>query len=131
MWPFRRRSDSDLGRRGEQLALRLLKRRGLRILARNYRCPAGEIDLIVLDSTTGSEYGAETIAFVEVKTRSSDRYTAPESAVDTEKRRRMRKIADYYLARRQRDRFNVRFDVVSVLIEGAKQPRIEYIPDAF
>jgi putative endonuclease len=68
---------------------------------------------------------------VEVKTRSSDRYTAPESAVDTEKRRRMRKIADYYLARRQRDRFNVRFDVVSVLIEGAKQPRIEYIPDAF
>ena len=41
--------------------------------------------------------GAETFVFVEVKTRSSDRYTAPEGAVDADKRRRMQKVADYYL----------------------------------
>ena len=109
MWPFRRRPKQEspeaqtarLGRQGEQLARRLLRKQGMKVLAQNYRCPAGEADLIALDPTTRKTLGAETIAFVEVKTRTSDHYTSPEAAVNADKRRRMRKVADYYLASRK------------------------------
>ena len=52
MWPFTRRrgdDESSLGKTGEKLAAKFLKKRGLKILATNYRCPAGEADLIALD----------------------------------------------------------------------------------
>ena len=61
MWPFRRRGNLPLGARGERLAKRFLKRRGLKILATNYRCPAGEADLIVLDRSTRKDFGAATV----------------------------------------------------------------------
>ena len=131
MWPFRRRLPPPLGPRGEKLALRFLKRRGLKLLARNYRCPAGEADLILLDVSTRRESGAETIAFVEVKTRSSARHTDPQAAVDTEKRRRLRKVAKCYLAERRAEDFNVRFDIVAIIARDGKTPQIEYIPQAF
>ena len=128
MWPFRRRG--PLGRQGEDLARRLLKRRGMKILARNYRCAAGEIDLIALDESTRAS-GAETIAFVEVKTRSSDRHTDPEAAVDAEKRRHMKKAAETYLARRDAGGLNVRFDIVAVVARPGARPQVRYIPNAF
>jgi len=131
MWPLRRRPADPLGRRGEKLACRALRRGGLKILARNYRCPAGEVDIIALDPSTRREFGAETVVFVEVKARSSDRYTDPESAVDADKRRRMRKVADHYVARRGAREFNVRFDIVAIVASGDEPPRITHIPDAF
>lgn len=132
MWPFRPAGDSGrLGRRGERLARKLCKRRGLKILARNYRCRAGEVDLIALDPATRRTDGAETLVFVEVKTRSSDRYTDPESAVDARKQRRIRKVADYYVASRDAADYNVRFDIVAVVIRPGRKPRINHIPDAF
>jgi len=103
----------------------------MKVLARNYRCPVGEADIIVLDKNTRHEQGGETIAFVEVKTRSSDRYTNPQAAVNADKRRRMRKIADYYLAMRNTDGFNVRFDIVAVVLTKETAPKITYIQDAF
>jgi len=103
----------------------------MKILARNYRCPAGEADLIALDPSTRKELGAETIAFVEVKTRASDRYAPPESAVNADKRRRMKKIADYYLAARKAEGFNVRFDIVSIVVREGEPPQIKYITNAF
>ena len=126
-----RRGGEDLGRLGESLACKLLKRRGMKILARNYRCPAGEVDVIALARRRRSP-GAETLVFVEVKTRSSDRYTAPESAVDAAKRRRMSRVADYYRAARRAEDLPARFDIVSVVIppDGAA-PRIDHIADAF
>ncbi len=131
MWPFGRRRCGPLGLKGEKLARRFLKHRGMKILATNYRCATGEVDLIVLDKTTRSLRGAETIAFVEVKTRSSDRYTDPEAAVDAEKSRRIRKVADYYLATHDAEGFNVRFDVVAILLREGEEPQIKYIPEAF
>jgi putative endonuclease len=129
--PRRRKDTARLGRRGEQLARKELRKRGLKILARNYRCPAGEADLIVLDPATRKELGAETIAFVEVKTRASDRYAPPESAVNADKRRRMRRVADYYLSHRPSRGFHVRFDIVSVVLREGQGPEIRYIPGAF
>ncbi len=131
MWPFGRRRCGPLGLKGEKLARRFLKHRGMKILATNYRCAAGEVDLIALDRSTRRELKAETLCFVEVKTRSSDRYTDPASAVDADKRRRIRKVADYYLSRHDADDLNVRFDIVSVIIRPGGNPEINYIPDAF
>ena len=132
MWPFRRaRGRDDLGRRGERLAARLLRRRGMKVLARNYRCPAGEADLIALDRSTRGDLGCGTLAFVEVKTRSSDRYVGPESAVDSRKRRRLERIADCYLATHDAGDFAVRFDIVAVVLAPGAEPQITYLPDAF
>jgi len=131
VWGFRRTRATHLGRWGEDLAIEFLKRRGVKILARNYRCPVGEIDLIGLDRSTRKEQGTETIAIIEVKTRSSDDHVAPESSVNPAKRRRMRKIAKYYLNTRHAEDFNVRFDVLTVIARDAGKPEIKYIPDAF
>ncbi len=120
-----------VGRRGERLARKFLKRQGLKVLAQNYRCPAGELDLIALDPTTRSERGRETIAFVEVKTRRSDRHTAPESAVDDDKQRRMQKVAQYYLNTHETSDLDWRFDVVAIVIRDREKPQINYIPNAF
>ncbi|MHC4985823.1 MAG: YraN family protein [Planctomycetota bacterium] len=128
MWPFGRPSPS-LGQRGERLAARHLKRQGLKILARNYRCPVGEADLIALDRST-KRLGAETIVFVEVKSRSSDKYTDPESAVNADKKRRLHKVANYYVQRHDAHEHNVRFDIVAVLFSGDK-PVVRHTPDAF
>ncbi len=129
MWPFGR--PKALGPRGEQLACRHLTRNGMKILARNYRCPAGEIDLIVLDRRPGRDDPAPTIAFVEVKTRRDDIWTDPQSAVDRQKRHRIHKAATYYLARRGGSDYNVRFDVVSVVLRPNQRPQVEHIPNAF
>jgi len=130
VWPFRGAS-AGLGPRGERLAMRHLRQGGLKILARNYRCPAGEIDLIALDRSSRAESGAETLVFVEVKTRASDRYTDPSAAVDADKRRRVERAASHYLAERGGGGFNVRFDIVSIVAAPGERPRIEHIPQAF
>ena len=139
MWPFRARAKREsaeaetarLGRQGERLARKLLRKRGMKVLAHNYRCPAGEADLIALDTSTRKELGAQTIAFVEVKTRRSDRHTPPESAVNTDKRRRMKRVADYYLRSRKATNYAIRFDIVAIVIREGREPEIRYIPGAF
>jgi putative endonuclease len=131
MWPFARRNSRGLGADGETLARRYLSRLGLKILAENYRCPAGEADLVALDKSTRKTLGAETVVFVEVKTRASDHFSDPESAVDADKRRRMRKIANYYLSTRGSDGLNVRFDIVAIVCPPGEEPHIRHIPDAF
>ena len=59
MWPFARRDRSALGPRGEKLALKHLRKKGYAVLARNYRCPTGEADRVMLDKSTRRDAGAE------------------------------------------------------------------------
>lgn len=120
-----------MGRRGERLACRFLKRAGLRILARNYRCPAGEIDLIALDATTRKPLGAETLIFVEVKTRAAAGYAAPEAAVDARKRRQIQRAAEHYLRHHDAADCNVRYDIVGIVLPEGQDPQIDHIADAF
>ena len=129
-WRGRREPDDDLGRRGEKLAARHLRRAGCRILARNYRCPVGEVDLVVLDEKRRPPE-ERAVVFVEVKTRASDDDVAPESAVDFRKQQRITRVARYYLARHEIGDLRVRFDVVSVVIHPGRRPRVRHIPDAF
>lgn len=107
-----------LGRKGEKMVEDYLKKQGCTILKRNYRTPFGEADLIVLDG--------DEIAFVEVKTRSSDKYGRPSEAVVKNKRMRYRKIAQFYWIQTGEEP-NARFDVAEVYANGT----IEYLKNAF
>jgi putative endonuclease len=111
------------GKRGEDLAHRHLQSVGHIVVARNYRTRGGtaEVDLVTHDG--------DTVVFVEVKTRGTDRFGAPEEAVDQEKRRRIVRGARHYLTHAGEDTERIRFDIVTVLF-GEKE-RIEHIRDAF
>lgn len=136
MWPLGRwlglGRETPLGRRGEDRAARHLRRLGLKVLARNYRCPSGEADIIALEKPRAAADGDGTIVFVEVKTRASDQTVQAESAVDSHKRRQILNVARYYLSKHAADGdFSVRFDVVAVIIPPAGKPQIRHTPDAF
>ena len=110
-----------LGREGEDRAAKFLAKRGYRILERNYRTRSGEIDLIALDRGV--------VVFVEVKTRTSDAFGAPELAVTPQKQKRMLKAALGYMKYRKLHQVPCRFDVVA--ISGAAGPEVELIQNAF
>ncbi len=92
------------------------------MIERNYRCPSGEIDLILRDGST--------IVFCEVKARSSDRFGAPMLAVDARKQARLRRLAAAWLSERRPGRVNVRFDVVSVIVTPTRT-EVSVVADAF
>ena len=113
----------QLGLKGEQLAERFLKGRGLRTLARRFSTPMGEIDLIMRDR--------DTVVFVEVKTLSNDSVMNPHEHITHEQRQHMCKAARAFInANRWTDR-PCRFDVVGVVLPEDGEPRIRHIPDAF
>ena len=119
------------GQRGEDAARRFLRKAGLKILARNYRCPGGEIDLIALDTSTRRNGHAETIVFVEVKTRSTETPAGPESAIDAHKRKQVAKAARYYLRHHPTKGDLTRYDVMAIIIPPGQKPAIRHIPGAF
>lgn len=112
-----------LGILGEELAFHELRRRGYKVLLRNYECVLGEIDLIA------KEKGA--LVFIEVKTRSSDAMGSPAEAVTAEKRGQIVRVAKYYLKRYGISDRACRFDVVSVLMPPRQEPVIEVLEGAF
>ncbi|MBI4160925.1 MAG: YraN family protein [Acidobacteria bacterium] len=113
-----------LGRRGEDIAERHLRRSGYRILERGFRTRFGEIDLVAEESGE--------IVFVEVKTRRGPGFGEPEEAVDGRKRRRLARLAVAYRQRRGCGEQPCRFDVVAVLLgEGGRPERIRVVRDAF
>jgi len=121
---LRRRSlRADHGRLGEDMAHRYLRARGCTVVARNYRPRggAGEIDLVA--------WKEGRLLFVEVKTRASGDFGAPETAVDLEKRESLRHAARDYARRRGVEWPRVRFDIVSIVLQ--RPARVEWIQDAF
>ena len=111
-----------IGPAGEALAEDFLKRRGCRILQRNFRSRWGEVDLIVRDGPT--------VCFVEVKTRSSDRYGLPLEAVSHFKKTRLIKTALYYLQLKGWGQCAVRFDVIGIELRQ-DDVRMEWVKNAF
>lgn len=111
-----------LGRQGEELAEQALCRQGYKIVARNYRTPVGEVDII-------ARHGG-SLVFIEVKTRKSLTFGEPQEAVTYFKQARLRKVAHYYLMQQGLMDATVRFDVVAITW-GAGDPKVEIIPEAF
>ena len=120
-----------LGNRGETAACRCLKKAGMKILARNYRCPGGEIDIIALDPSTRRTSQAETIVFVEVKTRATETPAGPASAIDAHKRKQVVHAAQYYLRHHPAKGYLTRYDAVAVIIPPGQKPTVRHIPNAF
>jgi putative endonuclease len=110
------------GKKGEDLAADHLVDAGLKIIERNYRCPFGEIDIV-------AEEG-KTLVFVEVKSRRSDAYGSPQTAVGREKQKKLSRIALHYLQENRLSHRPARFDVVAVkLLPSGNE--IELIRNAF
>ncbi len=110
-----------LGQEGEDQAAKYLVRQGYKILERNYRTRVGEIDLIALHDGE--------VVFVEVKTRTTTAYGAPELAVNPQKQRRMIKAALGYIKNMKLHQVPCRFDVVA--INAATDGGVELIQNAF
>ncbi|BBZ45036.1 YraN family protein [Mycobacterium parmense] len=103
----------QLGAMGEALAVDHLTRSGLRVVARNWRCRYGELDVIACDEATG------TVVFVEVKTRTGDGYGGLPNAVTGQKVRRLRRLAALWLAGQDRRWPALRIDVIGVRVSPA------------
>ena len=119
---------SEIGRSGEDLAAQYLIRRGARLVCSNFKVPigrnirgaavTGEIDLIALDR--------DVLCFIEVKTRSSDEFAAPFSAVDLRKQRQITRTARIYRKIFNLQTIKFRYDVVSIVLKDKKSPAIEH-----
>lgn len=109
------------GSRGERSAERFLRRRGHRVVGRNFTCAVGEIDLITLDG--------DTIVFVEVKTRASDEAADVADAAGPVKWRRVERAARTYLRQHDAQNAPARFDLVTVLWRPRGKPEIEHLED--
>jgi len=96
-----------LGRLGEDLAARHLSEQGCTILERNWRCSAGELDIIARDG--------DTLIICEVKTRSSTRFGTPLEAVTADKAARMQRLGYAWMREHGVKSSEVRFDVVAIV----------------
>ena len=110
-----------LGKRGEEIAAKFLKKTGVKILQRNYRCRYGEIDIVAQDK--------DSLVFIEVKTRTSTNFGTPAMAVDKRKQLQIARAAQQYLADKKQHATPARFDVIAILINEHEQ--VEHIKNAF
>ena len=113
----------ELGRRGEDLAARVLTDAGLVVLDRNWRCRSGELDIVATDGAT--------LVVVEVKTRTGTGYGSPAESVTPRKLTRMRRLAQLWLAEHRVGWVAVRFDVVAVLARPGCAPEVEHLVGVF
>src|SRR5262245_11564602 len=119
-----------LGEYGERLVAKYLKRQGYRIVAANFISPigrrrdgrqvTGEIDIVAYDESTRPF----TLAFIEVKTRSSDEIASPEAAVDIRKQRQIIRAARVYRRIIEVSEEPYRYDVVSVVMQSSGEPGV-------
>ena len=111
------------GELGERAAKKFLQQAGLKFLTANFRSERGEIDLIFRD--------ADCLAFVEVKTRSSEEWTRPAAAVDARKRRLLSQTALDYLKLLKNPPVKIRFDIVEVLLADGEVREIRHLANTF
>jgi putative endonuclease len=114
--------EKELGKKGEEVALRFLKKKGYKIIQQNYICEMGEMDIIAREK--------DTLVFVEVKTRTSMAFGPPQLAVNSTKQMQLSKVALYFLKEKRLEDTKARFDVVAILVRP-KGEEIELIKDAF
>lgn len=109
----------ELGRRGEQVAADWLEQQGYRVIDRNWRCTAGELDLVLRC--------ARTLVFAEVKTRSSLEFGHPFEAITFEKGARLRRLAALWCREHGPVAGQIRIDAVAVTDAWSERPRVEHL----
>lgn len=113
----------ELGRRGEEVAAEFLTGLGMTVLARNWRCRQGEIDLVATDGTR--------LVVAEVKTRSGGSHGHPAEAVTRRKAATIRQVTRNWLAEHRTSWVEVRFDVIAVLWPADGEPSVEHLAGVF
>ena len=116
------KSNIELGRSGERIAVDFLKINGYDIISTNFRNKIGQIDVIAKDN--------ETICFVEVKTRRNQRFGQPTEAIELSKQRKISQVALMYLKENKLLNSPARFDVISISHPDI-QPNVKLIKNAF
>ena len=116
-------SPHELGKRGEEAAACFLERRKYETLDRNWKCIAGEADIVALQD--------DTLCFIEVKTRKDAQKGFPSEAVDTRKRSRYERIAACYLKDHDYADVRVRFDIIAILVLGEDRAFLRHHLNAF
>jgi putative endonuclease len=111
--------NSALGAYGERVAARHLVEHGMVVLDRNWRCEAGELDLVLRDGAV--------LVFCEVKTRSGTAYGHPLAAVDAVKTERLVRLADRWMEERGITGAEIRFDVVAVVRSLRGAAEVEHV----
>jgi putative endonuclease len=111
------------GELGERAAKAHLRKQGLKFLTANFRSARGEIDLIFRDD--------DCLAFVEVKSRSSEDWIRPAAFVDARKRRLLSQTALDYLKLLRNPEVKIRFDIVEVLLADGKVREVRHLPNSF
>lgn len=130
---FNASTTSEIGAEGEQLAQEYLFRRGFRFVCSNFKTPVGrnrkgvlvngEIDLVA--------YEDDVLCFIEVKTRSSDDFSTPISAVDLRKQRQIIRTAKKYRKIFHLENVKFRYDAIGIVLNQKKAPKIEYFRGFF
>src|SRR5476651_286568 len=111
------------GELGERAAKKFLQKAGMKFLAANFRSERGEIDLVFRDD--------DCLAFIEVKTRSSEDWGRPAAAVNAERRRRLSQCALDYLRLLKNPAVKIRFDIVEVLLNGDEIREVRHLSNTF
>ena len=113
-----------LGRKGQELCEKFLKKQGCKLLERNFLCKTGEIDLIM-----AAPDGA--VIFIEVKTRTNENFAEAEGAITAAKKSRMTKAANFFVRKHKLEDFPLRFDVLIVIVGEKGEPEIRHYISAF
>ncbi|MFW6148489.1 MAG: YraN family protein [Atribacterota bacterium] len=113
----------NIGEVGERLASKYLVKNGYHILEINYTVPFGEIDIIAEKK--------RCISFIEVKCRKSQKYGLPEEAITSHKKKKIIKVAQFYINKKKIKHKYFRFDVISVQFEESLLKKIRHITNAF
>ncbi len=111
---FSQDRSKDLGRKGERVAYRYLRKHGFRVVARNFTSFSGEIDLVAWDH--------DILCFLEVKTRMTQEHGRPEEAVTSFKQGQIFRTARDYLRQANLHSVNTRFDIISILYDSPDRP---------
>ena len=119
----RTESRQEVGRRGEDLACAELERQGLAVLARNWRCSAGEIDIVAAER---SERGV-TLVFCEVKCRSGLQFGHPLEAITYAKLRTLRQLAAQWTRENRVTARTIRVDAIGVVLRPGQEPSLTHV----
>jgi len=113
-----------LGRWGERCSEKFLKSKGLKLLARNFSSRDGEVDLIMIDRD-GS------VVFVEVKTRTNEKFDSAESSIDYSKKNKLIRTANLFCRKYEIENRALRFDAVIVILGESGKPEIRHYQNIF
>ena len=113
----------QLARDGEEMATRFLSAKGYTILHRNIRFPEGELDIVARQGNS--------LVFIEVKTRETDKFGSPHQFVSEKKQRRQATMASRFTSICRLRSVPVRFDIISVILPPSESAKIEHIENAF